>query len=143
MAAGDPSGLGPLPLVVGNGFLMFNGFRNLTGGGSGFSLPPPPQGFSLVGVLNAPIISQILQGATAGGEPNILGILAGLVLNFVLNINIYAAAFIISGFIFSKVLRSRPKPVPPPPPPPSPPADVAKPQSPTGTASVCTLMLLL
>ncbi len=143
MAAGTLSVLALILLVVGNGFLMFNGFRNLTGGGSGFSLPPPPQGFSLVGVLNAPIISQILQGATAGGEPNILGILAGLVLNFVLNINIYAAAFITSGFIFSKVLRSRPRTVPPPPPPPSPPADVAKPQPPTGTASVCLLLLLL
>ena len=143
MAAGTLSVLALILLVVGNGFLMFNGFRNLTGGGSGFSLPPPPQGFSLVGVLNAPIISQVLQGATAGGEPNILGILAGLVLNFVLNTAIYAAAFITSGFIFSKVLRSRPRTVPPPPPPPSPPADVAKPQSPTGTASVCLLLLLL
>ncbi len=115
MAAGTISTLTIILLMAANAFVIFAGFRNLSGGFSGLNIPPPPPGLSLADVLNTPMVGQGIQVVATSGGINPLSILEVLVVNFALNIGVYAISFVASGFVFSKILRGRrpkPKPVP-------------------------------
>ncbi len=111
MAAGAISTLTIILLLVANAFVIFAGFRNLSGGFSGLNIPPPPPGLSLADILNTPMVGQGIQAVASSGGINPLSILKILIVNFILNIGVYAISFIASGFAFSKILRGRlPKP---------------------------------
>ncbi len=110
MAGGTISTLAIILLMVGNGFVLFTGFRNQTGGFSGLSIPPPPPGLSLADILNAPMVAQGIQAVSSGGGINPFSVLKILVVNFILNIAIFGVAFIVSGSVFSKIFHTgRPK----------------------------------
>ncbi len=53
------------------------------------------------------MVGQGIQGVASSGGINPLSILEILVVNFILNIGVYAISFITSGFAFSKILRGR------------------------------------
>jgi len=133
MAAGTISTMTIALLMVGNGFLLAVGLVHLTSGFSLSNIPPPPRGFNLADVLNAPMVGQTIQAASSGGL-NPLLIVRSLIVNFATNIAVYAASFIISGALFSRIFhlfRRTPKAslaaaptVPSPQPPGQPPASI-------------------
>ncbi len=107
MAAGTFSVITLELLILGNGLLLFTGIMRLMGGLSGLNFPAPPPGLSLVDILNTPMVAQAVQAATAGGGANPFAIVEVLIVNFILNIVLYAVSFNVSGFVFSKIFPGR------------------------------------